>query len=466
MSAPLAALLPTTGLAPYATSFSLLAAPAQNLQQFPQHVSNAPGQTVDYFFNVISVLIGLNQTLINNESGAALTGYATNAISILTAITASVQTYFAGKFQWSSPILPYKGWAANNAVQASLNPINFTGLEQSLALAGAAKTILLSFVLYFYTYAFNKEVSLAGSQINYHTYEYLVNSPNVTVAGVPAPTTRSVTAWISYLESSLQTAITSTPGGLGTIFFGTSSATTLAPIQNTILDVITVATVETLEHIPLYYLMWPQPSSSSSATTYNNLQSEAAVILIIIFAGLLYNSFSAISPALEKVYSLYDPNTLQYIFDTASDNIKNAFTAFTPLVKALNSSATNGGTNGIGNPLTGQQFSYAITYTQKSARTTSVDINRIDGSLVPTLTRLLQVWQAVQALATYIAGKDNYTVANDQQWNQAFRYAISGIQGDTSISGYIQAAITSFGPTEKNQLGIHYSRWSQNLTNI
>ena len=452
MTTNLGGLLPTTALAPYTTSFSLLAAPAQNLQQFPQSVSNAPGQTVDYFFNVLSVLLNLSQEIQNSSTGSVNT-FATEAVGILTAIIDNVQTAFAKEYQWSSPILPYKGWAANNCVQSATNPLNVSGIASTLtgATDSSGSVAALTYILYYYLYAFNTEVKNLSIQINQYTYAHLVtNTPPFSYNGSPV---QSVAEWINYLFSQL---IVQMP----TSFFdATQSAFPL--IEASIFNNVLTATVETLEHIPLYFLTYPQGPSTSNSSTYTTLTAEVSNILLIIFIGLLYNTFSAITPALSKVDMLYDPKTHEYIFDTAASSIAAAFSAFASLAGPVNQTVTQTGANPGQNALTTKQFSYAITYTQKSSRTSSVDVNRIDGSLVPTLTRVLQLWNVVVALANEVLSPGSPT------YNSEYINAVTALTtpaANTAVADNIQAAIDSFAA--KGQLNIHYSRWSQNLTNI
>lgn len=449
MTTNLGGLLPTTALAPYTTSFSLLAAPAQNLQQFPQSVSNAPGQTVDYFFNVLSVLLNLSQEIQNSSTGS-LNTFATDAVGILTAIIDNVQAAFAKEYQWSSPILPYKGWAANNCVQSATNPLNVSGISSTLTSAATDSVAFLSYILYYYLYAFNTEVKNLSIQINQHTYAYLVNNtPSFSYNGSG---NESVAYWVNYLTEGLATILATPPSA----FFNSDQPFPL--IATSVFANVLTATVETLEHIPLYFLTYPQGTTSSSSSTYSMLKAEASNILLIIFIGLLYNTFSAITPALSKVDTLYDPKTHEYIFDTAASSIAAAFSAFASLAGPVNQTVTQTGANPGQNALTTKQFSYAITYTQKSSRTSSVDVNRIDGSLVPTLTRVLQLWNAVVALANEVLSPGSPT------YNSDYITAVTALTTDTTVAPAIQAAIDSFAA--KGQLNIHYSRWSQNLTNI
>ncbi|NDE17941.1 hypothetical protein EBZ80_23750 [bacterium] len=447
----LANLLPTTSLAPYSTSFSLLAAPAQNLQQFPQHVSNAPGQTVDYFFNVLSVLLNLSQTILNSApSGSTLAAYATEAVGILGAIIDHVQVTFAKEYQWSSPILPYKGWAANNCVQSATNPLNVSGISTTLAASSGENDVTaLTYILYYYLYAFNTEVQNLSIQINQHTYAHLVNNTPAFSYNGSAP--ESVSFWVDKLTTDLAAILPAK-------FFNTIYSP-FPLIQSSVFNIIQTATVETLEHIPLYYLTYPQGPARTSAATYTTLVSEGSVILLIIFLGLLYNTFSAITPALNKVDTLYDPKTHEYIFSAAAGNIAHAFATFSSLAGPVNTSVTKEGD--ASNALSTKQFSYAITYTQKSARTSSIDVNRIDGSLVPTLKRLLQLWQSVRAIAQEVLTLAPSKPAYNSTFIADVTNLITGAPSD-SITKDIQDAIDSFS----GQLNIHYSRWSQNLTNI
>jgi len=465
MSVP-SGILPTVALAPYVNTFSLFGNPSQGLQQFPQHLSNPPGQTVDWFFNVLTVLINLSTLLktatTNVPTYVSYYTYATTTIDILKKIVSTVSSNYSNNERWSSPILPNKGYAANNTVNSGYNPLNVRSIRDS-----SGTTIdQIAGLLYYWLYFFNSEVSALNKtqQINHYTYEFLVN--NVVTATDYSSTTLSqdVSFWINSATTTLATIINTNYSS----FFGTPSSGSAWSIIQEIFTAVNVCPVDAVERIPLAYLLSPKPvTQGGSGADYTSVSKLATIVLLEVFAGTLYNNLSAITPALTKISSLYDPQTLTYVFDQAATSIQSAFTKISTYLENLNKAIVYNTVNTtlIVSPLSTDDFAFATTYTTKGSRTSSVDLNRIDGSLVPTLYHQQNYFIALQNLANYIITNDTTysAVAPDPTYPSDFKTALVDIQTDSAnVLGDFSTAISSFN----SQLSIHYSRWSQNLTNI
>jgi hypothetical protein len=465
--------IPTTALAPYQNSFSQFGATQQNLQQFPQHVSNPPGQTVDYFFNFVSYLSNTTLDLVNSCLGVSSTTYTNTAIiqayasafqNILQSINAAVSDKYASNPKWSCPILPFPGYAANNAVNSGTNPLNIGAVlnfSQQAGYTSTASYVAAFYIFYWWLYALYSETVNSSSQVNHYTYDFLINVQVTATDYDTTLKTKSVATWIAESFALFDSIYNGTYVGSNAPFPQYTADGTLAPIFETLLLTVTIATADVTDRIPILYLLSPYDASSSAAgnaTGATAINTEGPLSLFVIFLANLYNTLSSISPALNKITTLYDANG-HYVFEIAASQmalVLDQVYNYSAQVQSTIVYPSSTGNTAL-SPLSNQSFFTALTYTTKNARVSSVDLNRINGSLVPTLTRTLQVWTYVQYLATQISVSAYFA-----GYNTDFKTVITNIIADTTIATEVQTAIASFN----DQLDVHYSRWSQNLTNI
>ena len=456
---------PTTPLAPYQNNFALLGAPQQNLQQFPQHLSNAPGQTVDYFFNVMGLLLNLTSAIANAPtSPTAVVVACTTFQTVVSAIIAQVSTSFTSDPKWSSPILPYPGYAANNSVNSGSAPFNEVAYQVTKNVIGAPSTTTsggnatdpsVFYIFYWWLTALKNELDAELSQVNHFTLTYLAEI-DVTVG----PTTKTVDQWINDSWTGFNTLYELLPQYASRSTAGSGSLYTL--INTVVNGPVTISVTDLVDRIPLPILFTPTTAQQSSSQL-NDLIGASPIYMTIITSGLLYNTMSSVVPAFQKITPLYDPKTSLYVFEVAAGKVKDAFAVLTPLVSAFNTAVCSTVlVNGLTVPTSVAQFYYCTTYTSKKARESSVDLNRISGSIIPTLTRLKQLFALVQALATIALSNTVGTNTTPVSTNAAYNASLNGFIGNTSFALLIDEAIASFA----DQLDIHYSRWSQNLTNI
>jgi hypothetical protein len=453
---------PTTPLAPYQNNFALLGAPQQNLQQFPQHLSNAPGQTVDYFFNVMGLLLNLTSAIANAPTSPSTVTAACGVFqTVVSAIIAQVSIAFTADPNWSSPILPYPGYAANNSVNSGSAPFNETAYQVTKNVIGANSTTnsggntadpSVFYIFYWWLTALKNELDAELIQVNHFTWSYLAEI-DVTV-GV---TTKTVKQWIDDSWNSFNVLYETLPQYSTTD--GTSLYTLITAVVN---GPVTISVTDLVDRIPLPILFAPVATLKSSSEL-NSFITAAPIYMLIIISGLLYNTMSCIVPAFQKITPLYDPKTGDYVFEVAAGKVKDAFAVLTPLVSDFNStvvSAVLGNANTV--PTSVSQFYYSSTYTSKKARESSVDLNRISGSIIPTLTRLRQLFALVKNLAGIAKGNTSGTNTCPISPNAPYVASLNGFINNLSFASLIDDAIASFA----DQLDIHYSRWSQNLTNI
>ena len=454
-------LTPVLGLAPYQNSFNILGASQQNLQQFPQHVSNPPGQTVDYFFNVFSLLQNLTSYAINqtnnDPSFTSLNADLNIFLSILQSILNAVSAKYATNPRWSSPIVPYPGYAANNAVNSGANPFNVSSVNSTTAYGGQSQQNYGPFYIFFWWLsAIHQETQNSSSQVNHYTYDFLTSTTSSAVDFSATAQTYTVVQWIdvaytnfysNYYQSSPQ-------------WLNRNTDSSLYFLLDQVVSAITVATGEAVDRIPLFYLLAPYVTSSpfGSASEAASYKTSAPLVVFVIFSGLLYNTLTSVSPALNKISLLHDAAG-NYVFEVAASKISDVLATYTTLLSNVNKYIALNPTGGdvTTTPLSIPLFYLGTTYTVKSGRTSAVDLNRIDGSLIPTLKRIKELWLLVQSLATTISASTAFG-----SYNGNFQSAINAVIADSNILPWILQAIASFN----TQLDIHYSRWSQNLTNI
>jgi len=447
---------PILALAPYQTSMSTLSAQQQNLQQFPQHVSNPPGQTVDYFFNYLSVLTNVSQYFVdqtrNDANFNTLNTYVRTLILHLRSIRQAVNAKYADNPRWSSPILPYPGYAANNAVNSGGNPFNVATFK---LIATAGSSWFAFYPVYWWLRGLNNEVVNSSAQINHYTYDFLV-STSVTLVpiGGGAPTTQSVAQWIQDDFATLEIEYENSPQ-----YTQRTNASSTYNLLVSVVDGVTIASGDIIDRIPITYLLAPLTNTVlGTGSEAINLINSSPLVIFIILGGLLFNTLTSISPALDKLSPLYDASG-NYVFETAALKVATATTTYTTLLSTVASTITVTPDDGdvTKTPLSVDVFYKAQTYTLKNARTSSVDLNRINGSLVPTLNRVKQLWSTYQTVASSIQSSSAYG-----NYSTSFKNAIQAVVANTSITTDLTLAVDSFD----SQLDIHYSRWSQNLTNI
>lgn len=462
-------MIPTTPLAPFVNTASVLAAPNQPLQQFPVNLSNPPGQTVDWFFNVLSVIYNL---LIRLQSSASNTtdvaAYATDSIQIIQSIYNQVQTSYAFNSQWSVPLVPFKGWAANNTVNSGNNSLNIKGIVDSIppSAGSAGLGSSIAFLLYYWLYAFHTETSNANLQINHYTFNLLSEIQVQAYDYNGVEVTQSVALWIQLMTQQLQAQITLQNSPPWDQFFASQVGGSAYEYIKPVLDTVTIGTTEILTRIPPPFLLSPYTGLVSDYESNIANAAHLPLILLVIFINTFYNNLTAIASALNKISILRDPQTNVLVFEQASTNVQNALQLLYGTKGYLTNLTENIVTLYYNSPLDNQKYGYATAFTTKSARTSSVDANRINGSLVPTLNNVLQLWQVTQYFAQQIQdyGSSGSVVCSPpfNAYTSEFQKSIQDIVSDTSITTSLQTAITSFD----SQLYIHYSRWQQNLSNI
>jgi len=363
---------------------------------------------------------------------------------------------------WSSNAPPYRGWASDNPVNTSISQLN-TFLD---SLVPSAKCEVIR-ILYFNIFAFSTELANADLQINQYTYKFLTNVPVLAPLYAGGYATMSVSDWFNNPSEGILYWITTVLESTDPTFSDTSLSNayyTLYPYINQLITLVPTESLEIVSRILYKFLIAPASASSSDggASDLVGTQLQFSVSELIIFGGLLFNSLMAVENSLHKAQNLYDANTAVFPFTDCYDYIELASNYYSPLFTSLTDNVVSNIASR--SALSSPNYWNVLVHTTPSARTSSVDINRIPGSLIPTLNFLRNVSSAVEQLSTWVLSNPGSSVPATDLYSPDFITAVTAIQSNiaTQVTANIQNAINSMA----SQTSVHSARWNQDLNAI
>jgi len=487
--------LPTFGS--YQTNQSIATQGAQAVNQFSSWFSNTPGQTVQHIFNTLVLLRKLTQwTITHNVSGtvtntsfpvdctdncATYQTWAQWMLAVVLKCIKASKTNFYNNPTWSCNAPPYRGWASEGSVNTYNTVIN-PYLDTIITSSNSTD---IGRIIYYYVYAFAIELANPDLQINRYTFKFVTNvavsAPNYDNTSI---VTQTMSEWFN--NADVQTGLLSFTEGFLTVadpsfaLTGTpNSQYSIAPYITQLLTSCPTCTVEVVDRTPLYFLIAPLTTSSSdgNSITLLSYSIQYSIELFLILSGLLYNIIISIESALTRSQNLTDSYGTP-VFQEAAMFMTEAAGAFTLLITLINDSIVS--SNASLSAVSAPKYWQLLSYTTPSPRIGSCDINRIPGSIIPTLQFCYHMCEVIYTLSGpgYIQSTDPI------DWKTLyvcdFQCAVVKVHGSGDIGAsctcsyppmtpditIVQSLIQQTIDSLASQTDVHYGRWNQNLNAI
>lgn len=345
---------------------------SQDVFQFAPWFSNTPAQTFTVIVqNLVQILKILERLTLVDEPNCSdpvppnWQEWATLVFNILQAI----DNKYYSQLQWSSNLAPSRGWASNNSVSSYTTNLNPQYNDKQTLIR----------ILWIKVYALSVEIKNPSVQPNRHTYAFLTEGLTITPSG-SIPVQPDVSSYLSVLLAFIETT-------LDPKFVSNSKWISI------VLDAALSNTTSLASRLPTCVYAYESSANIDQVTATVAQTSEKLTLLV--FSVLLYNQIVALASAARKAYTLP--------FQQASTILPLLVTEAFPLVQALISSYTT-----LNYQLSINEVqAYVSALTIPSSRDCSFDVQRINGSLVPTLEYQKAVANAILALLNNIDPNTN-----------------------------------------------------------